>query len=214
MNMGDYLALRARLAATLARDEHVDANGEYHIRSLYFDDYRDRALYQKLDGVNEREKFRLRCYNGDTSLIFLEKKLKRNCLCAKLQTCLSTAQARALLAGDTKSLLFAGDALLSEFCVKSATHMLRPKTIVEYAREPFVFAGGNVRVTLDRDVRTGITGADFFSAALPTVAVPGPSVLLEVKYDEFLPDFITELVQIGDRPACAFSKYAACRIYG
>ena len=91
---------------------------------------------------------------------------------------------------------------------------LRPKTIVDYTREPFLFAPGNVRVTLDHDIRTGMRCTDFLNPEAVTVPAGGPYGILEVKWDAFLPDVIRDLVQLPGRRAGAFSKYAACRIYG
>ena len=97
----DYLALRARLRAVMQPDGHVDEEGKYLIRSIYFDNYRDKALREKKDGVSKREKFRIRYYNDDFSFISLEKKMKVNDLCLKLDAPLTENQCRRLLAGDT-----------------------------------------------------------------------------------------------------------------
>ena len=104
--------------------------------------------------------------------------------------------------------------LLLEFYAKSQALGLRPKTIVDYTREPFLFAPGNVRVTLDHDIRTGMRCTDFLDPEVVTVPAGGPFGILEVKWDAFLPDVIRDLVQLPGRRAGAFSKYAACRIYG
>ena len=91
---------------------------------------------------------------------------------------------------------------------------LRPKTIVDYTREPFVFAPGNVRVTLDYDIRTGLQCTELFDLGTVTVPASGNPILLEVKWDEYLPDVIRQAVSLEGRRAGAFSKYAQCRIYG
>lgn len=208
----DVLCLRRRLSAVMAPDPHA-SGGCYFVRSLYFDDPRDKALRDKINGVSRREKFRLRCYNGDASYLVLEKKSKIGGLCAKEQCCLTRPQTEALLAGDTQS-GEADAALLRELHRRMQTEGLRPKTIVDYTREPFIFAPGNVRVTLDYDIRTGLGCTDFFDFACPTISAGDAGAVLEVKWDEYLPDVIRDLVQTPSTRSAAFSKYAACRVYG
>lgn len=206
---GDLLALRARLGAVLQRDAHT-VDGRYHIRSLYFDNLRDKALREKLDGVEPREKFRLRCYNRDFSYVLLEKKEKLDGLCRKTQEVLTVPQVRALLAATP---LEGGGPLLQELARKMTLLGLRPKTVVEYTREPFVYGPGNVRVTLDYDLRTGLSSREFLRPDCPTIPVWDTPVILEVKWDEYLPDLVRSLVQMPGTRRTAFSKYAACRVY-
>lgn len=209
--------LRCALPAPAAFGGHcpgsLASGGCYFVRSLYFDDPRDKALRDKINGVSRREKFRLRCYNGDASYLVLEKKSKIGGLCAKEQCCLTRPQTEALLAGDTQS-GEADAALLRELHRRMQTEGLRPKTIVDYTREPFIFAPGNVRVTLDYDIRTGLGCTDFFDFACPTIPAGDAGAVLEVKWDEYLPDVIRDLVQTPSTRSAAFSKYAACRVYG
>ena len=213
INQQDLLVLRSRLDAVMTRDSHA-CGGTYRVRSLYFDNLYDRALLEKLDGCSVREKYRLRYYNGDTSCIKLEKKSKVNSLCRKEAVCLSVRETQAILDGELDWLRESKTPLLLEFYAKSQALGLRPKTIVDYTREPFLFAPGNVRVTLDPDIRTGMRCTDFLDPEVVTVPAGGPFGILEVKWDAFLPDVIRDLVQLPGRRAGAFSKYAACRIYG
>ena len=156
----DLLALRSRLTAVMAQDIHA-INGKYEIRSLYFDNLADKALREKIDGVNTREKFRIRYYNGDLSFILLEKKSKINGLCSKLQTELTGEEAQAIASGTIQALAGSTKPLLQELYLKMTLQGLQPKTIVDYTREPFVYAPGNVRVTLDYNIRTGLYCKDF-----------------------------------------------------
>ena len=210
---GDLLALRARLQAVMAWDEH-SVNGKYAIRSLYFDNLADRALREKIDGVNSREKFRVRYYNGDTSFILLEKKSKCSGLCSKVQATLTRQEAQAIAAGEPEALAESTEPLVRELYQKMRTQGLKPKTIVDYTREPFVFAPGNVRVTLDYHIRTGLGCTDFLDPGCITVPIRDDPIILEVKWDSFLPSIIRDIVQIPGTHTSAFSKYAACRVYG
>ncbi len=213
ISYGDLLLLRQRLGAVMESDPHA-VNGCYTIRSLYFDTPDDRALRQKLDGVSRREKFRLRLYNGDTSLIHLEKKSKFANLGRKEKVPLTAQEVARILGGDTDWMVDDERPLLRELHYKMTVEQLRPKTLVDYTREPFVYAAGNVRVTLDYHIRTGLNSTDFLNSDAPTVPAGDAPIILEVKWDEFLPDFIRDAIQLTGRRVNAFSKYAQCRIYG
>ncbi len=209
----DLIALRQRLGAVAFRDPYA-VDGKYEIRSLYFDNAQDRALREKLDGVSRREKFRIRYYNGDLSVIHLEKKSKSGGLGCKRTAPLTVTQAQAIADGETEWMAENADPLIRELYVKMTAEGLRPKTIVDYVREPFVFGPGNVRVTLDWDIRTGLGCTDFLNPDCITVPAGDAPAILEVKWDAFLPDIIRDAIQLPGRHACAFSKYAQCRIYG
>lgn len=208
----DMLALRQRLRAVARADGHA-SGGKYLVRSLYFDTPSDKALREKIDGVSRREKFRIRFYNGDTSLIHLEKKSKLGGLGSKQSATLSAGEVSALLSGDLRWMLSSGEPLVRELYAKMRTELLGPKTIVDYTREPYVYPAGNVRVTLDYDIRRGLRPGDFLDPGVTIPAGDAP-VILEVKWDAFLPDIIRDAVRLEGRRASAFSKYAQCRIYG
>ena len=213
IDLADRLALRARLGAVCRADRHA-MGGSYQIRSLYFDDRRDKALREKIDGVDRREKFRIRYYNGDPSFIRQEKKSKWNGLGAKAMAELSAGEVQAIVDGDLAWMPDSGRPLVQELYHKMRSQGLRPRTIVDYTREPFVYAPGNVRVTLDYDIRTGLGCVDFLDQACVTVPAGEAVSILEVKWDAFLPGIIRDAVGLPNRRAGAFSKYAACRIYG
>ena len=213
INYSDMVVLRQRLKAVMKPDENA-VNGKYFIRSLYFDNISDKALREKIDGVNCREKFRIRYYNNDTSLIHLEKKSKINGLGNKQSANLSAEEAQKIVDGDLDWMIDCDRPLLQELYSKMKSQGLCPKTIVDYTREPFVFSAGNVRVTLDYDIRTGLYCTDFLNPDCITIPAGNAPIILEVKWDEFLPSVIRDIVQLESRRTAAFSKYAVCRIYG
>ena len=213
INYADRLILLMRLSAVMKRDSHA-VGGMYRIRSLYFDTMSDKALREKIDGVNIREKFRIRYYNDDTSYIVLEKKSKYGRLCAKESCSLSKEEAQAIVDGEYGFLSSSGRRLCVELYSKMQSQGLRPKTIVDNTRDPFVFAPGNVRVTIDYDIRTGLLRTDFLNPKTLTLPAGVSPIILEVKWDEYLPDIIKDAVTITGRRAGAFSKYEQCRIYG
>lgn len=130
----------------------------------------------------------------------------------KRQARITPQEAEKIIAGDTAWMRLDGRDLVMELYSKLESELLRPTVIVDYTREPYTFPAGNVRVTIDKDIRTGIKCTDFFRD-IPTVSA-SDQMLLEVKYDEYLPDIVRMVVQLNERSASAFSKYAACRIYG
>ncbi len=211
INPQEDLVLSQRLGKLFPRDANAGQDGAYRVTSLYFDTPYDSALREKLDGVNRREKFRLRYYGTDLSFLRLEKKYKVNGLCGKRSARMTREQAERLLDGDARFLLDTGDALLLELYSKIQGQGLRPKTIVRYDREAFLYAPGNVRITLDRDIRTGLGSVDFLNPGVFCVRAAGPGTVLEVKYDAFLPEIVRMAVQVPGRQAAACSKYALCR---
>ena len=213
LNYADLLTLRHRLEAVMERDPH-SIDGKYHIRSLYFDNPDDKALREKIDGVNIREKFRIRLYNWDTSLIKLEKKSKRNGLGTKYSANLTAEEAQKIVDGDLDWMMASDRALVQELYCKMLYQRLEPKTIVDYTREPFIFRPGNVRVTLDYDIRTGQERTDFLDPKVVTIPAGDAPILVEVKWDEFLPTIIRDAVSLPNRRVGSFSKYAQCRVYG
>ena len=213
ISTSDMISIRQRMRVIAKTDPHA-LDGKYRIRSLYFDNLADTALREKIDGVNCREKFRIRYYNDDLSFIRLEKKSKWNGLGNKQSATLSAEEAQAIVDGDLDWMMVSNHPLLQELYTKMTVQGLRPKTIVDYTREPFVYAPGNVRVTLDYDIRTGLGCTDFLNPNAITVPAGDAPIILEVKWDEYLPSVIRDAVQLNGRRSTAFSKYAICRIYG
>lgn len=208
----DRVILQSKLDKILKTDVHADAHGEYRVRSLYFDDLFDTALKDKVNGVNRREKFRIRYYDDDTEYIKLERKIKLNGMCNKTSKRITKSQVESIIAGDIDFLLESSSPLFHQLYSKMNGRLLRPKVIVDYMRRPYVYDAGNVRITIDYNIRTSISSVDFFSTDIDSLPASDEDVL-EVKYDEFLPDFIRRLVQMDRRPTMAFSKYAAARRY-
>lgn len=213
INQTDLLVLKQRLRAVTKEDPYA-VDGKYKIRSLYFDNFEDRALKEKINGVSRREKFRIRYYNGDTSVIHLEKKCKSGSLGKKRRAYLTADQAQDIADGRLDWMKHSTEELICELYAKMRMQGLRPKIIVDYTREPFVFDPGNVRVTLDYNIRTGFCCADFLNPDCITIPAGDAPVILEVKWDTFLPDIIRDAIWLPGRRAAAFSKYAQCRIYG
>lgn len=159
----DYLALRQRMRPVMGTDAHVKEDGTYGVRSIYFDNFADKALREKVDGVPRREKFRIRFYNDDISYMVLEKKMKVNSLCMKTDALLMEQEVRALLGGERAWMREHPSGLVRELYCKMNTQQLRPRVMVSYTREPYVYPPGNVRVTFDSHIRTSLFGQGFWA---------------------------------------------------
>ena len=210
----DRAAICAVMKVVAQLDPHAQAKGYYTIRSLYFDNMADKALREKLDGVNEREKFRIRYYDGDTSVIHLEKKVKRDGVGYKVSCSLTAEEAQRIIDGDILWMATDTRGLVVELYAKMKGQGLRPKTIVDYERIPFVYGAGNVRVTIDFNIRTGLRCTDFLNPDCVPIPAGGNDIVLEVKGDDYLPTIIRHAVQLKGRRQTAYSKYAQFRIYG
>ena len=211
INYADVLQLRSRLPFVASLDKNATVGNGYRVKSLYFDNYNDKALKEKIDGVNEREKFRLRFYNDDTSFIRLGKKSKENGICFKESAIITADECTRLLDGDLSSQKENENHLCRELYAKMHYQQLRAKNIVDFQREAFIYQMGNVRVTLDYDIRTSNNVYDFLKPEPILIPIAGVYIL-EVKYDSFLPEIIRGIVSLSSRRSTAFSKYAATRI--
>lgn len=215
INLGECAILRSKLNSVMKMDPNAGPYKNYLIRSLYFDTPDDKALMEKISGVDNREKFRIRLYNCDDSYIRLEKKIKVNSMTAKFSAPLTKEQCINILEGNIEWLKASDNSLHNELYEKMQHQQLRPKTIVDYLREAYIFPAGNVRVTIDKSIKTALNSTDMFNKSLSTVeTLDGRMVILEVKYDAFLPEIINDLIQLGDRNKVSVSKYALCRMYG
>ncbi len=216
ISMADYLSIRQRLRLVMKPDIHAKENGKYTVRSIYFDNLEDKALREKRNGVQKREKFRIRYYNDDVSFLVLEKKMKWNNLCLKIDARLTEEECRALLGGDKSWMMAHPSGLVRELYCKMGSQQLRPKVLVSYIREAYLYAAGNVRVTFDSHIRSTLFHRPFLEEGVPDIDVsehPGDMVL-EVKFDAFLPDVVQILLQTGNIRQQSYSKYGACRKFG
>lgn len=216
ISYSDYLAMRSRLKAVMSPDPHVDSSGRYLIRSVYFDNSDDKALKDKIDGIGKREKFRIRYYNDDLSFITLEKKMKIDSLCLKYDVPITEEEFRKILNGDIAFMREHENDLVKEFYAKMIYQRLKPRVLVSYVREPYIYKAGNVRVTFDSQIRTSLFSSGFLDKKISNISATDTpqDMFLEVKYDAFLPEIIQDIVQVPELRQQAFSKYGASRRFG
>ncbi len=212
----EYELLSRRLRLTMDRDRFAAAraDGRYHIRSLYFDDYENGAVVEKLSGSDSRDKYRIRIYNYSDKTIKLERKHKEGPYIQKQSLILSREECDEIIAGNFGVLLGRREAFAKQVYVAFRTRQLKPKVIVEYWREAYVFPIEDVRITFDIDIRTAMRQTDLFNRDLPTYpVVDGYGMVLEVKFNRYLPGYIQALIQPGAAQRSAISKYVICRKY-
>lgn len=211
---GQIPLIQNRINHLLPQDSHVGPDGAYTIRSLYFDDYENRCYYENENGTDPREKFRIRIYNHGTEKISLESKRKERGKTQKTCCLLTVEQTRILMEGKALPDIGQQPPLLRKLTLQMLTRRLRPVVIVEYVRIPYVYPHGNVRITLDTNLSSSRAVDCFLDAQIPKRPVmPLGQQLLEVKYDEYLPDFIYHNLQLDSLQQTAFSKYYICRRY-
>ncbi|MCM1047403.1 MAG: polyphosphate polymerase domain-containing protein [Clostridiales bacterium] len=205
--------IQARLKSVLNPDKNQTMDNGYKITSVYFDDYYDTHLHETVDGYHLRQKYRIRIYNDSFQTIKLEIKYKKeNRVYKKTQT-ITQEQMNMLLAGecvpDANPSL---DSTITLFNLAIANQRLQPKVIVEYDRAAYIFDAGNVRITLDRNLRFS-TDFDGFIHNNQARYLPVPDIdrIVEIKYDEFLPKFIAGLLETGNMNQTSYSKYRICR---
>ena len=206
--------IKNRINNLIPRDSHVGESGTYSIRSLYFDDYDNRCFYENENGTDPREKFRIRIYNHSTERITLECKRKERGKTLKTSCPLTLEQTRILMAGKTIPDISSQPEVLRKLTLRMLTRKMRPVVIVEYDRIPYVYPNGNVRVTLDMNVCSSSSVNHFLDKKISKRPVmPKGQHLLEVKFDEYLPDFIHHNLNLHSLNQTAYSKYYLCRKY-
>lgn len=212
ISWADYVIIRDLIMHVLRPDASGDEQGNYFVRSLYFDDAYNAALMDKIAGVQHRSKYRIRTYNMSTTAIRLERKRKNGSMISKDSVVLSRDLCDQLCAGDVDGWQMQPSELMRDIYRQVKTRLLAPVVIVDYLREAYVHPAENIRITFDKHLRTGLRGYDLFDPRLPTVpALEAASVILEVKYDRYIPPYIKALLSRGNAQPSAISKYVMCR---
>ncbi len=216
ISKAEYELLSRKLALTMNIDPNADQEtGRYFIRSLYFDDYQDGSLNEKLEGSDLRDKYRLRIYNLKDAPIQLECKHKHGPYIQKSSVSLSRQEADALLKGNYSFLLSRGEPFAREAYAAFLLKHLSPRVLVDYWREAYVMRTEDVRVTFDMDVRTAFRSTRLFDGDIPTYPVVDEyGMIMEIKFNRYLPGYIHSLVQpFENAQRSAISKYCLCRKY-
>ena len=215
INPAEYFLLSRALDRVLERDPNGDQeNNEYHIRSLYFDTIDNTALVDKLSGVKDRDKYRIRIYNFSDRFIRMECKTKVGSLISKRSVAIPKLLAEQLIEGDPTGLERTRSGLLQDVFREMTLHLLRPAVLVDYLREAYLYPVDEVRITFDKQLRTGLNSHDLFNPYVPTISpFDHDEMILEVKFNRSLPPFIRDLLctYVQSAQNSAISKYVWCR---
>lgn len=206
----EAVAVKKRLEVLMRMDGHAGKEG-YFIRSLYFDDMWNSAWKEKLSGTYSRKKYRIRIYDYQDSVIRLERKIKKGQYIQKVGAALSKKELDLLLKGKFFFLVDKEEEVLRDFYLECVKSRLKPAVVVDYERVPYVFPFGDVRITFDSHVRAGMFVSDLFDQSLPVFEVLEPDTLImEVKFTEYLPEMIRDILPLADSAYVAASKYVLC----
>ncbi len=203
--------LQQRIDTVLQADGNENSAEGYCVFSLYFDDLTDSCLHAAKEGAYRRRKYRIRIYNDSLDLIKLEVKEKRGSKVFKISKCITIEEMQKLMCGQCipASSSMEDPAFLFNLAIR--TQALRPKTAIAYERKAYVYPSGNVRITFDRNVRTSRQISDWGTRNLSYTPLWGQDAVLEIKYDEFMPKFILQLLELNSQQQTAYSKYCLCR---
>lgn len=207
INKIQFEEIKERISFLLDKDKNVGQGGCYFIKSLYFDDYQDTSFYQVEEGISKREKYRIRYYNYDLSYICLEKKFKINNMTHKTSCRITKEQVEELINGNLE-IKKENNKLLNEFILKTKFYGYKPVVTLNYNRIPYVYKVGNVRLTLDYNISIDYNTDDFFKKdSIKIPIIENNMMILEVKYDEFIPNYIVWLFNINTLERTSYSKY-------
>ena len=209
-----HFLLSNALKRTLHKDPNGDENNEYHIRSLYFDTVYDTALFDKLDGDQNRDKYRIRIYNFSDRMIKLECKTKIGTLISKRSISIPRDLCEQLMVGDPTGLETTRSGLLQDVYREMTVNLLHPVVLVDYVREAYLHDAEEVRITFDKQLRTGLRSTDLFNPHVPTIPpFDHGEMILEVKYNRVLPPYIRDILctYCPNAVQSAISKYTWCR---
>ena len=215
INVSEYELLRKKLQIVLKKDENMVNEEGYHIRSLYFDNVYDSDLFEKNYGIYKRKKFRVRIYNQSDQIIKLEKKNRYGEMINKESISISRDEYERLLMWDYDFLLDKKASAARDFYLFMRTQHMSPKIIVDYVREAYMENIEDVRITFDKYLSAAINSIDIFEKDIVTIeALNEPLMIMEVKFNSYLPDYIRDILQLDSHQRSAISKYVICREAG
>ena len=204
--------LANKLKGLCKRDENCISPSGYKVTSLYFDDYNNSSYYDKVNGIEYRKKFRIRTYNHDIKQINLEKKSKHGNMCEKQVFPITYEEYLNILAGNLDFLKLYDSPLARDFCFSYAAKGLRPKSVVSYDRDAYIYPFGDVRITFDSNIKSGVRGFDIFNNILEIKTPDHSNIIMEVKYSGYLPSNIKAIIQTATLMPLSVSKYVNTRI--
>lgn len=205
-----YHLLKGRLSPFLQLDKNVGPDGNYFIRSIYFDSKQYRALNEKNEGIDSRKKYRIRFYNGNSENCFLECKHKKGTRISKTSTRININEIEELMTGAVRLDETERADVMSELRFLIKKEAFHPVVVVDYLREAYIHPLSNLRITFDKEIGAGDIKDCFSKRRCLANALPQDHMILEVKYDEYLPDYIGQMIASIRPVQVAASKYVMC----
>ena len=198
--------------AQVLQPDRFSPSRSYTVRSLYFDTPDDKDFHDKLNEQNLRRKIRLRIYDSQDQLAKLELKQKENIYQKKRSLTINKEDALALISGNYSVLLSYHEPFAAEMFAIMSSEFYRPKSIIEYQRRAFIAKGNNIRVTFDSSIRATEFNFDLFSHSLPLYPILNcDRTIMEIKYNHFLPSYLSDILSQIDRRSVTSSKYCLSR---
>ncbi len=208
----DLRLIENRIKTIMKKDAHQDGDF-YNIRSIYFDSPSDICFHENAAGIGTRHKYRIRIYDKNRQFIRAEIKSKCRNTISKASAILSAGQFEHIMSRQSLCSMAANNDVLDRYVSVLAGEGYRPVTVVEYERTAYVYQPCNVRVTFDRNISVSTRFTAFFDENLNAMPVlPLGQHILEIKYDEFLPDYIAQLLKIENMRRTSYSKYYYSRL--
>ncbi|WP_242950682.1 polyphosphate polymerase domain-containing protein [Clostridium grantii] len=209
---GNYIQIRNILYKIMKLDKHTLNNEGYHVRSVYFDDLYNTSLKEKLAGIKVRKKYRIRTYNFSSETIKLEIKEKYGDYTNKRSNNISKEEYKKIIHKDIDFLLTSNSEIKKEYYIEMKNNLLKPKVVVDYYREAYILPYNNIRITFDKNLSVANAFENIFSSNLKTNELPKEySLIMEVKYDNFLPSHIKSVLEMFSLNKLSVSKYLLCR---
>ncbi len=202
--------IESLLKLVMVQDSHA-VNGEYFIRSQYFDDRNYSSYHDKNAGTNLRKKYRIRIYDNSDKVIKLECKEKNGQYIYKTSAGLNRHEYDSIIKGDYEFLKSRTEQVCKDMYIMLKCEGLKPVVLVDYNRKPYIYKHGDVRITFDRNVRGSFDFKDVFDTnASVHEVLPNPYLIMEVKFTEYLPAIISDLLCPYNSIYTQASKYVMC----
>ena len=210
----EYTVLSNSLKKIFQQDKHNKENiGGYFVRSLYFDTIDDKSFEDKVGGIEERSKYRLRIYDTDSKSVKFEIKSKINNTTTKETAVISRSDAEEIQNGNYKVMLKYNNTVLNKAYIEFKKRPYNPVVRVDYLREAFLLCDTNkIRVVFDRFLKSTLLQLDLFADAIMMPQLKNDIVIMEIKYDNFIPMWIKQLLQVQSFERSALSKYIIGRL--
>lgn len=213
ISRSDYEYSRKILEELMQKDEYQSGDRGYFIRSLYFDDVAESSVEEKLDGIEVRDKYRLRIYDCDQEWAKLERKRKVNSFVQKSSVTVSKKEALEMMDGNYDFLLQKEGNDAKSIYFDLTRKYFRPVVIVDYIRDVYKMDYNEIRITFDKHIRTTQSDLNLFDKNVLTIPLQRDDVIeMEVKFNTCLPSWFKDFLKFESSVSMAISKYCYGRM--